>query len=195
MGERCRRLWTEVKHPEPKQFSVAEVLEHERLQMMPMPAAFDDLVEEVAGVSSTCLVTVARNRCSVPCELAGQMLNTRLYPTRVLVVADDVIVAHHQRLMDKGKSRYDWRHYVPLLERKLGALRIGAPFAELPEPLKGMRRTLLRETGGDRVMAKILALVAGAGLDAALVAVELALEGRPLSGRVSVEHVINVLAR
>ena len=195
MGERCRRLWTEVKHPEHKQFSVAEVLEHERLQMMPMPAAFDGLVEEVAGVSSTCLVTVARNRCSVPCELAGQMLNTRLYPTRVLVVADDVIVAHHQRLMDKGKSRYDWRHYVPLLERKLGALRIGAPFAELPEPLKGMRRTLLRETGGDRVMAKILALVAGAGLDAALVAVELALEGRPLSGRVSVEHVINVLAR
>ena len=50
-------------------------------------------VEEVARVSSTCPVTVARNRYSVPCELAGQMLSTRLYPTRVMVVADDVIVA------------------------------------------------------------------------------------------------------
>ena len=106
VGERCRQLWTEVKHPEHKQFSVAEMLEHERLQMMPMPAAFDGYVEEVARISSTCLATVARNRYSVPCELAGQMLSTRLYPTRVMVVAEDVIVADHQRLMDKGKTRY-----------------------------------------------------------------------------------------
>ena len=71
VGERCRQLWTEVKHPEHKQFSVADVLEQERLQMMPMPVAFDGYVEEVARVSSTCLATVARNRYSVPCELAG----------------------------------------------------------------------------------------------------------------------------
>ena len=108
VGERCRALWAEVKHPEHKQFSGAEVLEHERLQMMPMPmpVAFDGYVEEVARISSTCLATVARNRYSVLCELAGQMLSTRLYPTRVMVVADDVIVADHQRLMDKGKVRY-----------------------------------------------------------------------------------------
>jgi transposase len=195
VGERCRQLWAEVRHPEHKQFSVAEMLEHERVHLMPMTAAFDGYVEEVARVSSTCLATVARNRYSVPCELAGQMLSTRLYPTRAVVVAGDVIVADHQRLMDKGKIRYDWRHYVPLLERKPGALRNGAPFADLPEPLQRMRRALLREAGGDRVMAKILALVPGAGLDAVLVAVELALEGAPPSGRVSIDHVINVLAR
>ena len=44
-------------------------------------------------------------------------------------------------------------------------------------------------------MAKVLALVPGAGLDAVLVAVELALESVPPSGRVSEQHVINVLAR
>ena len=44
-------------------------------------------------------------------------------------------------------------------------------------------------------MAKVLALVPSAGLDAVLVAVELALEGAPPSGRVSEQHVINVLAR
>jgi transposase len=195
LAERCMALWNEITHPEHKEFSVAEVLEQERLQMMPMTAPFDGYVEEVARVSSTCLVTVARNRYSVPCELAGQMLSTRLYPTRVVVVADAVIAADHQRLMDKGKIRYDWRHYIPLLERKPGALRNGAPFADLPEPLQRMRRALLRETGGDRVMAKILALVPGAGLDAVVVAVDLALEGTPPSGRVSIEHVINVLAR
>ena len=49
--------------------------------------------------------------------------------------------------------------------------------------------------GGERVMAQVLALVPAAGLDAVLVAVSLALEGAPPSGRVSVEHVVNVLAR
>ena len=195
LGERCRVLWSEVRHPEHKEFSVAEVLEHERVELMPMPTPFDGYVEEVARVSTTCLVTVARNRYSVPCELAGQMLSTRLYPARVVVVADDMIVADHERLDGKGKTRFDWRHYVPLLERKPGALRNGAPFADLPEPLQRMRRALLRESGGDRLMAKILALVPGAGLDAVLVAVDLALEGAPPSGRVSEQHVINVLAR
>jgi hypothetical protein len=44
-------------------------------------------------------------------------------------------------------------------------------------------------------MAQVLAIVPSAGLDAVLVAVELALETGPPSGRVSVEHVINVLSR
>ena len=195
LGERCRQLWQEIKHPEHQQFSVAEMLEHERSHLMPMPPAFDGYVEEAARVSSTCLVSVGRNRYSVPCELAGQMVSTHLYPTRVKVAAGDVIVADHERLSDKGKIRYDWQHYIPLVQRKPGALRNGAPFMDLPEPLQRLRRALLRESGGDRLMAKVLALVPAAGLDAVLVAVELALEGAPPSGRVSAEHVVNVLAR
>ena len=163
--------------------------------LMPMPAPFDGYVQEFSRVSSTCLVTVARNRYSVPCELAGQMVSTRLYPTRVKVVAAERIVADHERLGDEGRTQYDWQHYVPLLQRKPGALRNGAPFADLPAPLQQLRRTLLRESGGDRAMAQVLAIVPGVGLDAVLVAVELALESAPPSGRVSVEHVQNVLAR
>jgi len=195
LGARCRALWEEVRHPEHKQFSVAEMLEHERAHLMPMPKPFDGYVEKPARVSSTCLVSVARNRYSVPCELAGQMVSTRLYPGRVVVVAGETIVASHERRGDEGQTRYDWQHYIPLVQRKPGALRNGAPFADLPEPLQQLRRALLREPGGDRVMAQVLAIVASAGLDAVLVAVELALESAPPSGRVSVEHVVNVLSR
>jgi transposase len=195
LAVRCRALWEELRHPEHEQFTVAEMLEHEREHLMPTPAPFDGYVEKPARVSSTCLVTVARNRYSVPCELVGQMVSTRLYPARVVVVADDAMVATHDRLADEGQTRYDWQHYVPLLQRKPGALRNGAPFADLPEPLQQLRRALLRHAGGDRVMAQVLAIVPSAGLDAVLVAVELALETGPPSGRVSVEHVINVLAR
>ncbi|MEK9803646.1 MAG: IS21 family transposase [Curvibacter sp.] len=195
LGERCRELWSEVRHPEHKQFSVAEMLDHERIQLMPMPVAFDGYVEDLARVSSTCLVSVARNRYSVPCELAGHLVSTRLYPTRVKIVAGDVLVAEHERMSGKSRTSYDWQHYIPLVQRKPGALRNGAPFVDLPEPLQLLRRGLLREDGGDRLMAKVLALVPQAGLDAVLVAVELALESAPPSGRVSAEHVVNVLAR
>jgi transposase len=195
LGTRCRELWQQIRHPEHEAFSIAEMLEHERAYLMPMSAPFDGYVEKSARVSSTCLVAVARNRYSVPCELAGQTVSARLYPSRVKVVAGDHVVADHERLADEGRTQYDWQHYIPLLQRKPGALRNGAPFADLPEPLQRLRRALLGEAGGDRVMAQVLAIVPSAGRDAVLVAVELALESAPPSGRVSVEHVRNVLAR
>ena len=194
LGDRCRLLWEEVRHPEHDQFSVAEMLENERLHLMPMPEPFDGYVENPARVSSTCLVVVARNRYSVPCELAGHTISTRLYPGKIVMVAGDSIVARHERLSDRGQTQYDWQHYIPLIQRKPGALRNGAPFADMPEPLQQLRRALLRDPGGDRVMAQVLAIVPTAGLDAVLVAVELALESTR-QGRVSVEHVLNVLAR
>ena len=191
LGERCRALWTQLRHPEHTQFTVAEMLEQEREQMMPMPTPFDGYVEKPARVSNTCLVTVHRNRYSVPCELAGQMVSTRLYPNRIDVVAGDALVASHERLTERAQVRYDWQHYIPLVQRKPGALRNGAPFADLPAPLLRLRQGLLRHAGGDKIMAQVLGAVPTAGLAAVLVAVELVIE----SGTLSAEHVENVLAR
>jgi transposase len=191
LSERCRALWNELRHPEYKEFSVAEALEQERGHMMPVPSPFDGYVEKLARVSSTCLINVQRNHYSVPCELAGQMVSTRLYPERVVVVAVDAIVASHERLTERGHILYDWQHYISLVERKPGALRNGAPFADMPAPLKLLKLGLMRHEGGDRVMAQVLAAVPTAGLDAVLVAVELVIE----SGVLSAEHVLNVLAR
>ena len=173
LGERCRSLWSELRHPEHKPFSVAEMLELECAEMMPMPTAFDGYVEKLARVSSTCLVSA------------------RLYPGRVVVVADDKVVASHERMSDRGQACYDWQHYIPLVQRKPGVLRNGAPFADMPEPLIQLQRALMRRQGGDRVMAQVLAAVPSAGLEAVLVAVGLVLE----TGAVSAEHVLNVLAR
>ena len=191
LGERCRSLWSELRHPDYKEFSVAEMLEQERVQMMPVPTPFDGYVEKPARVSSTCLVSVQRNRYSVPCELVGQWVSTRIYPNRVSVVAGDAVVASHDRLTARDHICYDWQHYIPLVERKPGSLRNGAPFADMPEPLKQLRLGLMRHAGGDRIMAQVLAAVPTAGLAATLVAVELVIE----SGAISAEHVLNVLAR
>jgi hypothetical protein len=134
---------------------------------------------------------VGRNRYSVPCEYAGKWVSSRLYPTRIEVVADDALIASHARLLDRDQVSYDWQHYLPLIERKPGALRNGAPFADLPAPLRQLKHGLKRHAGGDRIMAQVLAAVPVAGFDAVLVAVELVLE----SGSLSAEHILNVVAR
>ena len=195
LGERCRAIWAETAHPEHRQLTIAEMLELEREHLMSMPEPFDGYVQSPARVSSTCLVAVARNRYSVPCEWAGHLVSTRLYPNRVDVVAQETIVASHTRLNNRGQTSYDWQHYIELVQRKPGALRNGTPFLDLPPALLRLRQCLLRHPGGDRVMAQVLAMVPQAGLDPVLVAVELVLEGATPSGAISVEHVCNVLAR
>ena len=195
LAERCCAVWAETPHPEHPEFTVGEMVEMEREHLMPMPEAFDGYVEKPSRVSSTCLVTVARNRYSVPCEWAGKRVSTRLYPTQVVVVAGDAVVARHDRLTNKGQTTYDWQHYIELVQRKPGALRNGAPFLDMPEVLLQLRLALMRYPGGDRTMADVLACVPRAGLDTVLVAVSIALEDVTPSGQVSIEHIENVLAR
>ena len=195
LGERCKAVWADTRHPEHRQFSVAEMLDLEREHLMGLPQPFDGYVERLTRVSSTCLVAVARNRYSVPCEWAGKVVSTRLYANRVDVVAGDALVASLARLTFRAQTVYDWQHYIDLVQRKPGALRNGAPFLDMPEPLLKLRQALLRDAGGDRLMAQVLAAVPQAGLAAVLVAVELVLEAGTPSGSISAEHVLNVLAR
>jgi len=108
-----------------------------------------------------------------------------------VLVADGAEVARHARSFERDLTFYDWQHYIGLVQTKPGALRNGAPFKVMPEVLQTLQRHLLRNAGGDRVMAQVLAAVPVHGLEAVLVAAELALE----AGRPSAEHVLNVLAR
>ena len=191
LEKRCRELWAELPYPDVEHLTIADALTMEQDALMPMVPEFDGYVETTATVSSTSLVSIERNKYSVPCALANQKVSVRLYPERIEVHDDTGKVASHERSFDRGEVRYDWRHYIPLIERKPGALRNGAPFDGLPEPLQKLRATLIKRPGGDRVMADVLAGVLTYGLEAVLVAAELLLE----SGNPSQEHVKNVLAR
>jgi hypothetical protein len=108
-----------------------------------------------------------------------------------VLVAEGVEVARHVRCFEREQTVYDWRHYIDLVQTKPGALRNGAPFKTMPEALQTLQRHLLRHAGGDRVMTQVLAAVPVHGLEAVIVAAEVALEAQ----RPSAEHVLNVLAR
>ena len=190
---RCRALWATLPHPDYASLTIADVLEQEQLYMMPMPTPFDGYTEVLARVSSTCLVTVQRNRYSVPCHLANCKVAVHLYPECMTIYAENTMVASHIRLYERDQTRYDWQHYIPLIDRKPGALRNGAPIADMPLPLLKLQSELRRRERltGDRIMATVLANVPVHGLDAVLIAVEQVLA----SGAPSAEHILNVLTR
>lgn len=97
-----------------------------------------------ARVSSTCLVSVQRNRYSVPCRLTNHKIAVHLYPDRIEAYVENMLVACHARLFDRDQTSYDGQHYIPLIDRKPGALRNGAPFAEMPTPFVMLAAALRR---------------------------------------------------
>jgi hypothetical protein len=127
----------------------------------------------------------------VPTEHAHRVVSLRIYPFELVVLAEGQEVARHARSFEREQTFYDWQHYISLIVKKPGALRNGAPFATMPEPLVRLQGCLLKHPGGDRVMAQVLAAVPVHGVEAVLGAAECALQ----SGRPSGEHVLNVLAR
>ena len=102
-------------------------------------------------------------------------------------------VAEHARRYGRGETIYDPWHYVPVLARKPGALRNGAPFKDwvLPAALERVRRKLAGSDDGDRQMVAILAAVLTDGLPA----VEAACAQAMSEGVHSSDVIINILAR
>lgn len=196
LEKRCVALWSETAHPEHPDRTIAELWEEERSHLAAVPPAFDGYVEAVKRVSPTCLIHFERNRYSVPASYANCPVSVRVYADRLVIAAEGQVIAEHARLILRGhhapgRTVYDWRHYLAVLQRKPGALRNGAPFSTLPEAFKRLQAVLLKRPGGDREMVEILALVLHHEEQAVLTAVELALE----SGAPSKQHVLNMLSR
>jgi hypothetical protein len=191
----CRELWTKTPHGA-QPGTIADVWAEEVRHLMAITRSFDGFVEHAKRVSPTCLVHLERNRYSVPASFANRPVSLRVYPERIVVVAEGHMVCEHRRVFVRSHDRqsatvYDWRHYLAVIQRKPGALRNGAPFAELPEAFRFLQQRLLKTPGGDREMVEILALVLQHDEQAVLTAVELALE----AGAPSKTHILNLLHR
>ena len=190
LHQACQDSWSELPHPDWPQLTVAEVLQDERARLMRLPKPFDGYVEQPVRVTATSLIHFQRNRYSVPCEWVNSVVSLRAYPEFVRIVSMHGEVVDLPRSFERDQTFYDWQHYISLIERKPGALRNGAPFKTMPEPLQELQRQLLKNPGGDRVMAQVLSAVPLHGLQSVLAAIQMALQ----AGRVSAEHVINTLA-
>jgi hypothetical protein len=195
LERRCIEQWGEIPHgflPG----TIADVQTDEVASLMPQGRPFDGFVEHSKRVSPTCLVHFERNRYSVPASFANRPVSVRIYPERIVIAAEGQVLCEHARIIERshhlpGRTIYDWRHYLAVIQRKPGALRNGAPFAEMPEGFRRLQGHLLRRVGGDREMVEILALILQHDEQAVLCAVELALD----AGVPTKTHILNLLHR
>lgn len=164
--------------------------------MRRITAPFDGYVEHMVRVSSTCLVTLDRNRYSVPAAFAGRAVSVRSTATEVRVVADGVVIAEHARRFGRDQLICDPWHYLPILERKPGALRNGVPFLDwdLPTCIRLVRDRILKQPKGDRAFVELLMMARDVGLDVLEVACELVLDGTVVTAPVVMNEMRRLVA-
>src|SRR5271165_305029 len=180
-------------HPELTDQTIWEVFEAERPKLVPYAGRFDGFHAVPASVSKTCLVRFDNNRYSVLASAVGRPVEVHAYADRIVIRQDGRIVAEHPRSFGRGETVYDPWHYVPVLARKPGALRNGAPFKDwvLPAAMERVRRKLAGADDGNRQMVHILTAVLTDGLPA----VDAACAEAIAHGVHSADVILNTLAR
>jgi len=181
------------RHPEVRERTIWEQFEAERPSLVRYAGRFDGFHAVAASVSKTCLVRFDNNRYSVSAHAVGRPVEIRAYADRIEIRQDGRIVGEHARSFGRDQTVYDPWHYVPVLARKPGALRNGAPFKDwvLPPGLERVRRKLAGSADGDRQMVRILTAVLSDGLTAVDAACQEALR----DGVHSADIVLNILSR
>ncbi len=191
--DRCVAHARANRHPEQRERTIWEVFEAERPSLVPYAGRFDGFHAVPAAVSKTCLVRFDNNRYSVAAGAVGRPVEIRAYAERIEVRQDGRVVGEHPRCFGRDQTVYNPWHYVPVLARKPGALRNGAPFRDwlLPGALERVRRRLAGAGDGDRQMVDILTAVLSDGL----AAVEAACAEALREWVHSADVVLNILAR
>jgi transposase len=181
------------RHPEERERTVWQAFEAERPSLVPYAGRFDGFHAVPASVSKTCLVRFDNNKYSVAASAIGRPVEIRAYADRIELRQDGRPVGEHARCFGRDQTVFNPWHYVPVLARKPGALRNGAPFKDwvLPASLTRVQRKLAAMEDGDRQMVEILTSVLSDGL----AAVEAACAEALGQGVHSAAVILNILAR
>ena len=127
------------------------------------PVAYDACDKQAGRVSSLSLVRYRTNDYSVPVAYGHRDVLVRGYVDQVVISCGSEVIARHARSYERDDFVFDPIHYLPLLERKTGALDQAAPLQgwELPEEFSTLRRLLESRMGrrGKREYVQVLRLL------------------------------------
>lgn len=192
LAEQCREAWQQPIAGQSA--SIATLLETERRCLRPLPALpLDVSIRREVLASSTARVKFETNHYSVPVSAAYAHLSLKADPFRVRVYHGEQLVAEHVRAYGRHQVVEDWRHYLPLLLRKPGAVPFAAPLrhSNLPPVWEVFRQALVAQRlDGNREFVRLLQLSLTYPLDEVTAALELA----AATGRYSVAAVEQLLA-
>jgi len=157
--DKCVAYAKAHRHPEIADKTIFEVFEEERPKLVPVRGRFDGFHAVQASVSKTCLARFDNNKYSVRANAVGRPVEIQAYADRIVIRQDGAVVGEHPRRFGRGETIYDPWHYVPVLARKPGALRNGAPFKDwlLPAAIEQIRRKLAGSTDGDKIREALAA--------------------------------------
>ncbi len=144
--------------------TIGERLARDCAAMLSLPgAAYEACETRSARVSSLSLVRYRGNDYSVPVAYGHREVLVRGYVDAVVIACGAAVIARHVRSYGREDVLLEPLHYLPLLERKIGALDQAAPLAgwELPEAFLVLRRLLEARLGkaGRREWVQVLRLL------------------------------------
>ncbi len=125
--------------------TIGQRMEQDLDALLPLPPAPYDACDKQAGqVSSLSLVRYRTNDYSVPVAYGHRDALVRGYVDEVVISCGSEVIARHPRSYGRDDFVFDPIHYLPLLERKTGALDQAAPLQgwDLPEEFATLRRLL-----------------------------------------------------
>ena len=144
--------------------TIGQRMERDLDALLPLPSVAYDACEKQAGrVSSLSLVRYKTNDYSVPVAYGYRDVLVRGYVDEVVISCGSEVIAKHPRSYELDDFVYDPIHYLPLLEKKTGALDQAAPLQgwALPEEFGTLRRLLESRMGrrGKREYVQVLRLL------------------------------------
>ena len=108
--------------------------------LLPLPAVpYDPSDRHQTRVSSLSLVRYRTNDYSVPVAYGHREVLVRGYVDEVVVSCGTDVIARHRRSYERDDFVFDPIHYLPLLERKTGALDQAEPLAGWDLPRSSTR--------------------------------------------------------
>ncbi|MBC8159346.1 MAG: IS21 family transposase, partial [Alphaproteobacteria bacterium] len=158
----CRKRNDDILRGQRERIGVRFVRDREVLMALP-PAPFDACDRQATRVNSQSLVRYRTNDYSVPVAYGHREVWVRGYVHEVVIGCGSEVIARHSRSYDREDLIFDPIHYLPLLEKKVGALDQAAPLAgwDLPEAFATLRRLLEARMGksGKREYVQVLRLL------------------------------------
>ena len=144
--------------------SIGQRMERDLETLLPLPPVPYDACDKQGGrVSSLSLVRYRTNDYSVPVVYGYRDVLVRGYVDRVVISCGSEVIARHPRSYQRDDFVFDPIHYLPLLEKKTGALDQAAPLQgwNLPEEFGTLQRLLESRMGrrGKRELVQVLRLL------------------------------------
>ena len=144
--------------------TIGKWMERDLEALLPLsPAPYEACDKQAGRESSLSQVRYKTNDYSVPVAYGHRDVLVRGYVDQVVISCGSEVIPRHTRSYERDDFVYDPIHYLPLLERKTGALDQAAPLQgwELPEDFSTLRRLLESRMGrrGKREYVQVLRLL------------------------------------